>query len=220
MKRPAWLITLCEAAGMLIYIPALKLTTVANVAIIYATVPLFAAGLAWTWIRERPPPCLVPISLVGVAGAMVMVWDSARMAGLVGDALALLMTIGMAVTMVALRKYPETPFLPVAILANLVGSVVVAPFAEVTSVSSSDMAYMAVFGVVQMGLGLLLFGIGSKLIPAGETALIGTLETPLAPLLVWIAVGETPSDSSLVGGLIVFGAVVAYLGAQARFERA
>ena len=62
-----------------------------------------------------------------------------------------------------------------------------------------------------MTLGLTLFTIGSRLIPAAETALISALETPLAPLWVWLAFGETVSAQTLVGGAIVMAAVVGHV---------
>jgi drug/metabolite transporter (DMT)-like permease len=64
------------------------------------------------------------------------------------------------------------------------------------------------FGTAQFGLGLLLLTIGARMISATRAALIGSLETPLAPAWVWLAFGEVPSPSTFVGGLIVMMAVV------------
>lgn len=59
-----------------------------------------------------------------------------------------------------------------------------------------------------MGLGLALFTIGARLIPAAEVALITLLEIVLGPLWVWIALSEQPSAATLAGGAIVIIAVV------------
>jgi drug/metabolite transporter (DMT)-like permease len=48
-------------------------------------------------------------------------------------------------------------------------------------------------------------------LPPIETALIGSLDAPLAPLWVWLAFKETPSASTLIGGSIVFAAVGVHL---------
>jgi drug/metabolite transporter (DMT)-like permease len=72
------------------------------------------------------------------------------------------------------------------------------------------------FGVTQMGLGFLLLTIGSRLIPATENALIGTLDTPLSPFWVWLTFGEVPTVAALVGGTIVLGAVVGHIAAENR----
>ncbi|MCH2249987.1 MAG: DMT family transporter [Cognatishimia sp.] len=41
------------AIGTAAFIPAFKLTSIANVALIYAVAPMIAAALAWLWMRER-----------------------------------------------------------------------------------------------------------------------------------------------------------------------
>jgi len=92
--------------------------------------------------------------------------------------------------------------LPTACLSNLLGSLVSLAFARPLAVGQLDLAYLALFGFVQMTLGLTLFTIGSRLIPAAETALISALEMPLAPLWVWLAFGETVSAQTLVGGAL------------------
>src|SRR5262245_7460994 len=40
--------------GKIAFIASLLNTTVANVTIIYATLPFLTAGLAWLWLREKP----------------------------------------------------------------------------------------------------------------------------------------------------------------------
>ena len=54
-------------------------------------------------------------------------------------------------------------------------------------------------------------GLGARFLPAIETALIGSLDAPLAPLWVWLAFDETPSAITLIGALIVFTAVGIHL---------
>jgi drug/metabolite transporter (DMT)-like permease len=67
------------------------------------------------------------------------------------------------------------------------------------------------FGVVNSAVGLALFTVGAKLLPAIETGLIGSLDAPLSPLWVWLAFNETPSKITIIGGLIVFVAVAVHL---------
>ncbi len=90
------------------------------------------------------------------------------------------------------------------------------PLAQPAAVSAADLLYLMLFGTSQMGLGFLLLTMGSRLIPATATALISTLETPLAPLWVWLAFGEVPTTAAMVGGTIVLGAVVGHIVAESR----
>lgn len=209
-----WIIVVCETLGMIAFVPALKLTTVANVAIIYSTVPLITAGLAWIWIRERTSARLIVLSAISLVGVLIMVSGSLQRGDLVGDALAFAMTMGMAVTTVVLRRHPDIPFPIIAFLANIFSACFIFPLASHSFVSSGDLWNLAAFGFVQMALGLVLFGIGARLAPAGEVALIGTIETPLAPLWVWLIFGEAPPTTSLVGGAIVMASVLAFLASE------
>lgn len=76
------------------------------------------------------------------------------------------------------------------------------------------------FGVSQTGPAFFLLTIGSRLIPAAETALISTFETPLAPVWVWLAFGEVPTGAAIIGGILVLGAVVGHIVAENRHSSA
>jgi drug/metabolite transporter (DMT)-like permease len=77
----------------------------------------------------------------------------------------------------------------------------------------------AVFGCLQVGMGLTLFVLGSRHLPSGQASLIATLETPLMPLWVWVAFQEIPSVRALVGGTLVLGAVIADIVTDSRSQR-
>ena len=100
----------------------------------------------------------------------------------------------------------------------LLCALIVLPFASPLTVDAADMGLLALFGVSQFGLGLLLLGLGTPLVSATRGALIGVLQTPLGTLWVWLAFGETPGMNTILGGILVFGAVVAnvVIGSRSR----
>ena len=61
---------------------------------------------------------------------------------------------------------------------------------------------------MQLGLQYILLTEGSRHLPAAEIALLGRLSVVLAPIWVWLGVGETPSTLTLTGGAIVVTAVM------------
>ncbi|HKF60965.1 MAG TPA: DMT family transporter [Dongiaceae bacterium] len=220
MGWPGLLITCLSTLGMTTFIPALKLTSVANVAIICATAPFVAAVIAWLWLRERASPLTLGASLLAFAGVALTVAGAGGGANsLSGDILAFVMTSAIAAMTVALRRYREVPMLPTACLSNFLGSLVSLAFAAPLSVGQQDLVHLALFGFVQMSLGLTFFTIGSRLIPAAETALISVLETPLAPLWVWLAFDERVSPRALIGGGVVMVAVIGHVLLQGRLRR-
>jgi drug/metabolite transporter (DMT)-like permease len=117
------------------------------------------------------------------------------------------MTISMAVAMVVARHFPHLPLLPTACLAALLSGLVALPFGDPFAVSRHDLLLLALFGLTTFAVGLPLFTLGARHLPAIETALIGSLDAPLAPFWVWLAVNETPGANTLIGGAIVFAAV-------------
>jgi len=61
---------------------------------------------------------------------------------------------------------------------------------------------------ISVGLGLVLYTVGARHVPAAQLALLSLTEVVLAPLWVWLALGEVPDAGMLAGGGIVFAAVV------------
>ncbi|HZT20868.1 MAG TPA: DMT family transporter [Dongiaceae bacterium] len=216
MGWPGCLITACSTLGMTSFIPALKLTSVAHVAIIFATSPFLAAGMARLWLGERSSGATLLASALSFLGVLLAVGGPQGRASLLGDLLAFVMTTAIATMTVAIRRYRDTALLPTACLSNLLGSLVSLGAAQPLAASSLDLVYLALFGFVQMTMGLTLFTIGSRLIPAAETALIGALETPLAPFWVWLAFGETVGSRTIAGGALVMAAVIGHVLLQSR----
>jgi drug/metabolite transporter (DMT)-like permease len=205
-----WFFDLQSAAGMIFFLTALRHTTVAHVAVIYATVPFIAAAIGWFALREKPTAGAVVSSLIALAGVGFMV-GFGREGALGGDLLALGMTFSMAVAMVVARRFPDMPLLPAAGLAALLSGLVSLPFGHPLSVSGHDVLLLMLFGLTTFAVGLPLFTLGARLLPAIETALIGSLDAPLAPLWVWLVFGETPGENTLIGSAIVFVAVAIHL---------
>lgn len=215
MGWPGWTFALVSGVGMIMFVTSLRHTTVAHNAVIYATVPFIAAALAWLVMREKPDRSAVIASLAALAGVAIMVGLGVE-GGLWGDLLALGMTISLAIMMVIARRYPEVPVMPAACLSALLSALACLPFSSALDVSSRDLLLLAAFGIINSAVGLGLFTLGAKYLPPIETALIGSLDAPLAPLWVWLFFAETPSTATLVGGLIVFVAVMAHIWTSAR----
>jgi len=205
-----WLFAIVSAVGMVMFISALKHTTVAHVSIVYATVPLVTVGIAWMLLRERPTKDAMVASVAALVGVGVMVGITSDGHWL-GDLLALGMTVCLALMMVITRLAPDIPLLPSAAVSALLSAAMAFPFSQSFTIAADQWLLLFLFGVVNSALGLSLFILGAKLLPAVETALITALDAPLAPILVWLVFSETPSVPTLVGGLIVFIAVANYL---------
>jgi drug/metabolite transporter (DMT)-like permease len=98
--------------------------------------------------------------------------------------------------------------LPVAGLATALSVLIAWPLADgLMALSGRDFLVTAGFGLGPMTLGMMLYVIGSALIPATLTALIDTLEAPIGALWAWVGVGEVPATTTFLGGGMVLAAV-------------
>lgn len=200
---------ICSALATICFLNALRLTTVADVMVIGATAPFVSAGLAWVWTGARERPATLVASGMALLGIVVMAGEAIAGGRLLGNLLALAMTLLISTMMVAIRRQRAVCMLPAAALSAFLCALLVGPWAAPGSVAAGDLPGLFLFGTMQFGLGLVLLTLGTRRISAARAALLGALDTPLAPTLVWLGIGEVPSAATLVGGAIVLAAVVA-----------
>jgi drug/metabolite transporter (DMT)-like permease len=201
----------CSTLATVCFINALRQTTVADVLVINATAPFLTAAMAWAWTGDRERWTTLAASVVALLGVVVTVEAALASGHLFGNFLALLMTILISAMMVVIRRYRHVSMLPAACLSGFLCALVVWPWANPMSATGWNFVNLALFGTTQFGLGLLLLTIGTRLISATRSALIGALETPLAPALVWLAFGEVPALATCIGGAVILAAVLADL---------
>jgi drug/metabolite transporter (DMT)-like permease len=210
MERSGWLVASLSTAAMIAFIPSLQMTSVANVAVIVATQPFIAAGLAFVWFREAARLRTLLASLVAFVGVIVTVSQSVASSDLRGIALAFFMVFSFSLMTVAVRRYQQKSMVAAAAMSNFLGSLVSLVFAhDIAGVSAHDIGVLAMFGGLQVAMGLTLFVLGSRFLPSGEASLVATLETPLMVFWIWVGFAEAPAPRALAGGALVIGAVVA-----------
>jgi drug/metabolite transporter (DMT)-like permease len=215
LGRAGGLYAVCSGLGILFFIGSLKATTIAHVAIIYATVPFAAAGLGWLVLREVPSRVAMIASLIALIGAATMVGFSGD-GSLLGDAMAVGMVLAMACMMVIARARPQMPALAAGTVSAIGVPLLCLPFATLHGVMGEQFAMLAGFGLLNSTLGFALFIYGSRYLRTVETGLISALETPMTPLWVWLVFGETPSDATLLGGSVVMIAVFSFILIESR----
>lgn len=194
------------------YIFALKLTTVADVTVVYATLPFVTAAVSWAWTGDVPERRLVVASLAALCGVGTMVagglGDGTRLAGM---ALALAMNVGMAVILVNARRNARTSN-AVYTLGTALSGVVGFAMARDPGVTGAQLALLVPFGFLTIGLAMALYMAGARRIPPAEVGLISMLDVASGPALVWLAFGERPGGPTLVGGALVVAALLWHLG--------
>ncbi|MDE0654663.1 MAG: DMT family transporter [bacterium] len=207
-----------NGAAMVLLVTALQRTAVANVSVIMATIPFMAAGLGWLILREGLRRSTIIAAVVSFGGVILTVTGSLGAGNLEGDLLAVALSITLASLIVLIRRFPGTD----ALLAQAGSGVVLFPVALMVAdplgMDASEMPLAVAFGLV-FAVALILWTEGVRRLRAAEAALLATSETPCSILAAWIVVSEAPPVLTVVGGLLIVGAVVTHARADLARDR-
>ncbi len=190
---------------------AIQTTTVANAVFLFSASPFFAALLGWLLLRETVRPAtFVAIGMAGV-GMYIMVREGLAAGALIGNIAALSSALGFAAFTIALRWGRLADMLPAVVLGGLFSMVVAligaATQGQSVMVPLHDIAISVAMGAVILSAGMALYTAGSQVIPAAELTLLSMLEVMLAPMWVFLFLGETASSGTFAGGAVLLVAV-------------
>ena len=204
LKGPGYFLVLGYSLGTVSFIFAITHTSVANTLIILSTTPLFAALIGRLFLKEKiEPRTMIAIVLV-VCGITVIASGSGdQNTTLIGDIAAILGAFFLACGFSFVRRFPTISSFSAISCSGLLTAIMMLPFAAPLSVSQADLGYLMIMGVYMLPIGLALMFIGPRYIPAAEVGLLILLESILGPVWVWLALGETPGDRTLIGGAVV-----------------
>ena len=190
---------------------AIQTTTVANAMFLFASAPFLAAIFGWIILREDVRKATWVAMIFASTGIAIMVIDGISAGHAAGNLSAILSALGFAVFTIALRWGKLEDMLPAVFLAGIFAFITAAVVCQAKgygfSVPRTDILIALSMGVFQVGLGLTIFTIGSKAVPAAELALLSMTEVLLGPIWVWLFLGETASFYTLLGGLVLMLAI-------------
>ncbi len=193
-----------------------KLTTAANAIVLQFTAPVFTVFLAWVFLRARPKKADVIACAVVLLGIVCFFLDSLSAGGMLGNAIALFTGFTYAGVFM-LNSLPDADPISSVIIGHFAGAVLGLPFLLFeTDFSLQPIAYVLVLGVFQMGLAYVCFTAGLRHTPAVSASLISGIEPVLNPTWVALIYGEAITALSVIGGVIVIGAIVVYSVYKAR----
>ena len=215
LGRDGWLLVIVGGIGSITFITAFKNTLVANVSVIYASIPFIAAVLERAVLGTAVRRQTLVAAGASVLGVLVIVSGSLGSPNLAGDAVALVMVVLNALYMVLIRAFPDTDSVLAGAAAGPVLFVVGWLFSTPLDVTDRDMVLLVCFGVV-FAVATVFWIEGTRLIPAAESGLLGSAETPIAIALAWLVLSEAPPLASAVGAVIVLTAVLLHAASDVR----
>ncbi len=193
-------------------IAAFQWTTVANAAFLLAASPFLAALLGRAILGEAVAPRTWTAIAIALVGIFVMVREGLAAGAWLGNLAALVSALGFAAFTVALRWRRTDDSLPSVVLGSLfsiiAGAIIASRLGQPLAVSTLDLLWCVLMGVVTLSGGMILYTLGSKVVPSAELALLSNTEVMLAPFWVWLLMGETASTGTFVGGTILLAAIL------------
>jgi drug/metabolite transporter (DMT)-like permease len=215
MGLPGLCVGLCFAIASSTFVMAMQYTTIANILLMQAGVPLIAALVSFLVFRERVDGATWVAIAVVILGVAIMVSESLTgQVSPIGDSLSLLVALAFAGATVITRRHAQVGMMPAVCTGTIIAALAAGSLMGSAVVSPGNAALLFVFGALNLGLGMALFVRGVRLVPAALAALIGVAEPVLGPLWVWLVHGEVPNARTLLGGAVVFLALLAHLSWQ------
>lgn len=190
---------------------AIQSTSVANAVFLFAAAPLMTAVLAMLLLKEPVRPATWGAIILAAAGVFMMVREGLAMGAGLGNLAALLSSVGFAAFTVTLRWGRLADMLPAVLIGGtlsiVAAGIVIALRGESFALPLRSILIAFVMGAGLLGLGMALYTAGSRVVPAAEIGLLSMAEVMLAPLWVWVFLGETASGGTLLGGAILIVAI-------------
>ena len=196
----------CAAIGSTspAFVLAVSNTSVANVVFIFAAIPVFAAFLSWIFLKEPVTRRLI-LTMIGVGVGLAIIAFGGEEGGLAhwsGDAFALYVAFAYAGALTILRGLKDLSMVPAIPVGYLLSALVIALFIDPFGQWNGNINLYAAHGFF-IALATCGLTLGPRYISSPEVSLLILLESILAPLLVWVVLGENPGQATLVGGAIV-----------------
>ncbi len=202
--------------AMITFIWSITNTTAAVTLLCLAAMPFITALLGFLFLREKISLTVWIAIFVAAFGIIVMAFGNSEKNSLLGLIFGLASAFGFSIFSVSLRWRKNTPkFTTVAIagLFCLLFSSVILSINDANFLSSGkNEALFATHGAI-VCLGLILYSIGSKHIPAADLTLLSLTEVMGGIFWVWLpwlGINEVPSTNTIIGGFFIFIALFYY----------
>lgn len=202
--------------AMITFIWSITNTTAAITLLCLAAMPFITALLGFLFLKEKISISVWIAIVFASIGVVIMAFDSVSLGSINGLIFGLASALGFSIFSVSLRWRKETPKFTTVAVAGLFCTLF--SFAIITQndlnflASSKNEGLFALHGTL-VCLGLILYSIGSKIIPAAELTLLSLTEIIGGIFWVWIpilGINEIPSTNTIIGGFLIFMSIIYY----------
>lgn len=215
----ALLLVLTLGLMQVLFVAAVMNTRAANVVVILTVAPLFAALFSGLFLREWIPRRTWVAILLAILGIGIVFGGAIGGGNWVGDSLALAGAVLIGANFTLYRHLPGVNRLALIAGGGVVACLLALPLAAPTSVTAPSLLVLALMGLVQLPLALVMIAEATRYLPSAEVTLFFTLEAIFGSFWVWAVLGEAPPPATLVGGTLVVVTLFVHSWIGVRRER-
>ncbi len=202
--------------AMITFIWSIINTSAAITLLCLAAMPFISALLGFLFLREKILLNVWLAIIIAAIGIVIMALGNINESSIIGLVFGLVSAFGFSVFSVSLRWKKETPkFTTVAfagIFCAAIATIILLKSKTAFISTSHNEGLFAIHGTL-VCLGLILYSLGSKAIPAAELTLLSLTEIIGGIFWVWLpllGINEIPTNNTIIGGFLIFMAIIYY----------
>ena len=202
--------------AMITFIYSITNTTAAVTLLCLAAMPFFTALLGFLFLKEKISFNVWIAIIIATIGIIIIALGNTEKNSIIGLIFGMTSSIGFSIFSVSLRWRKETPKFTTVAIAGLFCVIIALTFIainESTILSTSyNGALFSLHGTI-VCMGLILYSIGSRAIPAAELTLLSLTEVIGGIFWVWLplfGINEVPSTNTIIGGFFLFMSIIYY----------
>jgi RarD protein len=204
------------ASAMMSFIWSITHTSVAITLLCLAAMPLITALLGFIFLKEKISINTWISIVIAAIGIYIMAMNDQKIDNTTGLVFGLTSAFGFSIFSISLRWRKETPQFTTVSLAGLICAlfsfyIIIQSNSSLFSSSKNEMLF-SLHGTL-VCIGLILYSIGSKHLPAAELTLLSLTEVIGGIFWVWLplfGINEVPSTNTIIGGFLIFMSLIYY----------
>ena len=204
------------ASAMMSFIWSITHTSAAITLLCLAAMPLITALLGFIFLKEKISINTWISIVIAAIGIYIMAMNDQKIDNTTGLVFGLTSAFGFSIFSISLRWRKETPQFTTVSLAGLICAlfsfyIIIQSNSSLFSSSKNEMLF-SLHGTL-VCIGLILYSIGSKHLPAAELTLLSLTEVIGGIFWVWLplfGINEVPSANTIIGGFIIFMSLIYY----------
>ena len=204
------------ASAMMSFIWSITHTSVAITLLCLAAMPLITALLGFIFLKEKISINTWISIVIAAIGIYIMAMNDQKIDNTTGLVFGLTSAFGFSIFSISLRWRKETPQFTTVSLAGLICAlfsfyIIIQSNSSLFSSSKNEMLF-SLHGTL-VCIGLILYSLGSKHLPAAELTLLSLTEVIGGIFWVWLplfGINEVPSTNTIIGGFLIFISLIYY----------